>query len=197
MGKSYDRAYFDRWYRKKGRVGSGADLDRKAALAVAAAELILGRTIRSALDVGCGEGRWFQALRKMRKGLRYLGIAPSLYAVSRFGRSRRIVSGSVATLGDLELPGPFDLVVCADVLHYVSDADLKKGLPALAHLTGSVAFLEVQSSADEFVGDREGWIGRAPTRYRRLFREAGLVPCGLHLYLGPEASESASSLERA
>ena len=197
MGKSYDRAYFDRWYRKKGRIGSDADLERKAALAVAAAELTLGRTVRTVLDVGCGEGRWFQALGKMRKGLRYLGIDPSLYAVARFGRSRRIVSGSVATLGDLELPGPYDLVVCADVLHYLPDADLKRGLPVLARLTGSVVFLEVQSSADHFVGDRDGWIGRTPARYRRLFREAGLVPCGLHLYLGPEASEGASSLERA
>lgn len=163
---------------------------------MAAAELVLGRTVRTALDVGCGEGRWFQALRKIRGGLRYLGIDPSLYAVARFGRSRRIVSGSVATLGELNLPGPFDLVVCADVLHYVSDAELRRGLPVLARLTGSVAFLEVQSATDDFVGDRDGWIGRSPARYRSLFRRAGLAACGLHLYLGPEASARASALER-
>ena len=57
MTKTYDRAYFDRWYRGS-EVGGNARLARKVALAVATAEYHLERPLRSVLDIGCGEGGW-------------------------------------------------------------------------------------------------------------------------------------------
>lgn len=57
MDKTYDRAYFDRWYRRGG-IGGAARLARKVALAVVTAEYHLERPIRSVLDIGCGEGAW-------------------------------------------------------------------------------------------------------------------------------------------
>jgi SAM-dependent methyltransferase len=196
--KAYDRAYFDRWYRDPGRrVGTAAELARQAALAVAAAEVVLARPIRSVLDIGCGEAPWCPVLRRLRPEVRYLGVDPSPYAIARYGRSRRIVSGSFGSLASLNLPGPYDLVVCADVLHYMADRELSRGLPELARLVGGVAFLEVQTHGDSFTGDRQGWVRRTANRYRSLFRRAGLVPCGLHLWLGPEAAAAASALERA
>lgn len=197
MVKAYDRAYFDRWYRDPGRrVGTAAELARQAALAVAAAEVVLARPIRSVLDIGCGEAPWFAALRRIRPRARYLGIDPSPYVVARYGRSRRIVSGSFASLASLNLPVPYDLVVCADVLHYVPDEELSRGLREISRLVGGVAFLEVQSQGDSFTGDRRGWVPRTARRYRSLFRRAGLFPCGLHLWLGPEAAVTVSALER-
>ena len=53
--KRYDRAYFDHWYRGE-RVRPRAELERRVRLALAAAEYALGRPVRRALDVGCGEG---------------------------------------------------------------------------------------------------------------------------------------------
>ncbi len=195
--KRYDRTYFDRWHRSpRHLVGTAPELARQAALAVAAAEYVLSRPIRTVLDVGCGEGAWLRALSHPRPGVRYLGVDPSPYVVSRYGRSRRIVSGSLGSLGDLNLPGGYDLAVCADVLHYIGDAELVSGLRALAPLVAGVAYLEVQTTDDDFRGDRSGWVPRSARRYRTLFARAGLVPCGLHLYLGPASAEALSALER-
>ena len=73
--KVYDRAYFDRWYRaRKSRIESPAALRRRVALAVAMAERFLGRPIRSALDVGCGEARWRAELLLLRPKLFYQGV---------------------------------------------------------------------------------------------------------------------------
>ncbi|MEO8198838.1 MAG: class I SAM-dependent methyltransferase, partial [Thermoanaerobaculia bacterium] len=118
--KAYDRAYFDRWYRRGAtRIEGTAALRRRVALAVAMAERFLERPLRSALDVGCGEGRWRAELLRLRPHLRYQGVEPSHYAVKRFGARRDIVQGAFTDLAKLDLPGPFDLVICADVLHYL------------------------------------------------------------------------------
>ena len=195
--KAYDRAYFDRWYRDPRRsVGTAVELARQAAVVVAAAEVVLARPVRTVLDVGCGEAPWAAALRRIRPSVRYLGIDPSPYAVARYGRSRRIVLGSFGSLGSLNLPEPYDVVVCADVLHYVPDPELRRGLPEMARLCGGIAYLEVRTADEAFTGDRKGWISRKAARYRSLFGRAGLVSCGLHLWMGPEAAAGASPLER-
>jgi len=182
--KRYDRAYFDRWYRDPAtRVTDRAALTRQVRLALAAAEYLLERPVRTVLDVGCGEGRWGVALRRERPRLRYTGVDASEYVVHRFGARRNVVRGTLGTLGALDLGGPFDLVVCTDVLHYVSDEELARGIPVLAALVGDgVAFIEHFTSDDEIEGDLRGFHARAPAFYRRLLARAGLVPQGLHVY---------------
>ncbi|CRD47608.1 hypothetical protein BN1263180041 [Stenotrophomonas maltophilia] len=65
MDKTYDAAYFQRWYRRAD-IGGSARLARKVTLAVASAEYYLERPIRSVLDIGCGEGAWRAPLLKLR-----------------------------------------------------------------------------------------------------------------------------------
>ena len=195
--KRYDRAYFDRWYRAaKSRIEESGALRRRVALAVSLAERHLGRPVRSALDVGCGEGRWRAELRRLRPRLRYVGVDPSPYAVARFGRARGIVESTFGGIGDLDLGGPFDLVVCADVLHYVGDDELARGLKALAGLVGGLAWLETLCSEDEVEGDRRGLILRPAASYRRRFGRLGLVHAGAHGWLAPGLADSPSALER-
>lgn len=194
--KRYDRSYFDRWYRNpKFRVGSAGALSRRVSLCVAAAEAILERPLESVLDVGCGEGAWRGEVKRRRPRARYVGLDPSPYVVARFGASRGVRSGSFGSLGAAAGDGPFDLVVCADVLHYVADAEVEAGLPSLAVLTGGVAFLSVFSLEDRFVGDRDGWKPRPSAWYRARFAAAGFVPLGLHLHASPAVSGSLSALE--
>jgi SAM-dependent methyltransferase len=194
--KSYDRAYFDRWYRRpKSRIESGAALRRRVALAVALAERHLERPIRSALDVGCGEGRWRAELLRLRPRLRYRGVDPSPYVVERFGARRGLVLGSFGDLPRLGLGGPFDLVVCADVLHYLSDTELERGLPALAALVGGLAWLETLCREDEVEGDLRGLILRPARDYRRRCRSVGLVHVGGHGWLPATSSEKLAALE--
>src|SRR5437868_8179650 len=102
MSKSYDSAYFDRWYRDpRTRVTSDRALERKVHLALSAAEYMLGRHVRTVLDVGCGEGRWSVALKRIRPGLAYTGVESSQYAVATFGAKRNVRQGSFGTLRTL------------------------------------------------------------------------------------------------
>ena len=194
MTKTYDRAYFDKWYRR-GEIGGSARLARKVALAVATAEYHLERPIRSVLDIGCGEGAWRAPLLKLRPKASYLGFDSSDYAIARYGRSRNL---HLASFGDFEFLRPCppaDLLVCSDVLHYLDSRELDRGLPALAELCGGMAFLEAFAREDEAVGDEHGFIARPAAFYRKRLRALGLHPLGSHCWLPPARVEAAAALE--
>ena len=183
--KRYDRAYFDRWYRHSAaRVTTAASRARRARLAVAVVEQLLGRTLRSVLDVGCGEGAWRAPILALRPRATYLGIDPSPYAVSRFGRARNVTVGHFADLARLP-ERRFDLVLSADVLHYLSDEEIRAGLPELAARTGGAAYLPVFTTEDGVEGDLEGFHRRPAAWYRTAFRRSGLVGLGLSFWGAP------------
>jgi SAM-dependent methyltransferase len=195
--KIYDRAYFDRWYRRAGtRVHVAASVARKVRFAVHAAELLIERPIRSVLDVGCGEGAWLPHLHRLRPGVRYAGVDSSAYAVRRFGRSRNVRLGTFGGLAQVGLEGRYDLVVCSDVLHYVPTPEIAPGLAALTERVGGVAFLEVFTSADDTEGDQRGHFLRSPAWYARAFRRAGLVHCGLYCFVRRDFAPGLTALER-
>ena len=195
-GKTYDERYFRRWYGSRGSVASDADLARRARLAVAAAEYLLERRARSVLDVGCGEGRWRGALRRVRPGLVYVGVDPSEYVVRRHGRRRGIRLGAFGALGSLP-----------PAAHVRSDR--LRGRPPLRGLGRARArargdaqagrrfvYAPAFTAADDFVGDREGWHARSPRAYRRAFGAAGFVPCGLACWVPAPLADRVSALER-
>ena len=196
--KHYDRAYFHRWYRDpETRVITPGDTKRKAHLALSAAEYMLGRPVRTVLDIGAGEGAWLPALRALRPWIQYLGVDPSEYVVRRFGQRRNIRLGSFGALDEVGLKGTFDLVVCCGVVNYLSRRELERGLEVIAALLGGVAFIEIWTTADAVVGDRRGWQEHRPGYYLGALARAGLVPCGMHCYVGPALAEEAAALERA
>jgi SAM-dependent methyltransferase len=194
--KRYDRAYFDRWYRDR-RIGSAADLARTAAFAVAITEQVLGRPLRSVLDVGAGEGRWHPMLHRLRPRARYAGIDSSEWAVERWGRRRNLRLGSIDTLDRLGLDGPFDLIVVADVLHYLPTAVLRRGVVQVTQLLGGVAFLPTFTAHDEIEGDRAHFQRRPAATYRRTFRQAGLIPLGMYAWTLKARQSDFADLELA
>ena len=179
--KRYDKAYFDKWYRRE-RVNSPADVRRKVALAVAQTEYALARTLRNVLDVGCGEGVWREHLRALRPRVRYLGVDPSDYVAETFGRARNIRKASFGELASLNIEELFDLVVSSDAMHYIPDNELRRGFPELVRLGHGIFFLEVLTADDDIVGDLEGLIRRPEAGYHRLFRENGLQPVGPYMW---------------
>lgn len=195
MTKTYDRAYFDKWYRSRAhRVHDEGEVRRKVHLAVANAEYFLRHPIRNVLDIGAGEGAWYRHLRRLRRDVQYFGVDPSDYVVERFGRQRNIRKagfGDLRSLRGLE----FDLVVCSDVLHYVSEKEIRKGLPALARLTRGAAFIEVLTREDDIVGDLEGLIQRPAAWYQRTFARAGLTHAAPYTWLSRKAAKLATELE--
>ena len=196
MTKHYDRDYFDRWYRDGG-IGGRQRLARKVALAVATAEYMLERPLRTVLDVGCGEGVWRTPLLKLRPRASYLGFDSSEYAIARYGRARNLRFARFGDFAQLRPCPPVDLLVCSDVLHYVPTRELDRGLPGLAELCGGVAFLELFTSADETEGDDVGFIGRPPKFYRGRFEAAGFRFAGAHCWLSPALAGDAAALEIA
>lgn len=195
MTKTYDRAYFDRWYRNRTtRVSTHAEVRRKVSMAVASAEYFLRRRISTVLDVGCGEGAWFPHLRALRPRVRYLGLDASEYVVQRFGKSRNIRQAAFGDLPSLRL-GVYDLVVCSDVMHYVPNGELRAGVRAIADATDGVAYLEVLTKEDDIVGDMDGFHRRPAAFYRHLFSTAGLTFAGPYLWLSPAFRGAVAELE--
>ena len=196
--KRYDRAYFDRWYRDpRARIWARHEVERKVRMALGVAEYLLDRPVTSVLDVGCGEGSWQPILKRLRPRASYLGVDDSAYVVRRYGSRRNIRRGTLGRLEEAGIAGDFDLVVCCDVLHYVPTADVRRGLRSLRERTVGVAYLEAYTAGDAIDGDRRGFQRRSAATYRRLFREAGFAPCGLHCFVTREAASSLVALERA
>jgi SAM-dependent methyltransferase len=195
VGKHYDKAYFDRWYRGRGRVHSAGEVRRKVALSVAVAEYFLRRSIRSVLDIGCGEGAWLPHLRAIRPKVAYTGVDPSSYAVERFGVSRNIRRAAFAELPSLRFDRHFDLIVCSDVLHYVGESDIRAGVGEIARILGGIAFIEVLTREDDIIGDLEGLTRRPAEWYRRLLTSAGFVQVAPYCWLGRSLGPFAAALE--
>jgi hypothetical protein len=126
-------------------------------------------------------------------------VDSSEYVVRRFGAARGIRAGTFGALGDLtaSLRGPFDVIVCCDVLQYLSGPDLSLGIRAIAKLLAGVAYLEAYTTDDAVEGDRRGWHHRSPGQYRRTFRAAGLTGVGMHCWVGRMVRSSTAALERS
>jgi SAM-dependent methyltransferase len=198
--KNYDRAYFDRWYRDpRVRVATAAAVARKVHLVVSVAEALLLRRVRSVLDLGCGEGTWRAPLKKLRSAIRYVGVDSSEYAIARFGKRRGIRAGTFGALGEIErsLRGPFDVIVCCDMLQYIPAPELRAGLRSVSALLGGVAYLEAYTNGDSIEGDRRAWHRRTAAEYRRAFGAAGLTAVGMHCWVGDELRSTTAELERS
>ncbi|MFM8558272.1 MAG: methyltransferase, partial [bacterium] len=161
--KVYDEHYFERWYRRSSvGVGQREFVARKVRLAGSAAESLLGRPIESVLDVGCGEAPWRAHLRKLRPGVHYDGMDSSVSAVKRFGRTRNIRLGAVGDLGKMGFRGPYDLVVCSDVLHYVADDEVKRGRALLEAVLVALDAVFARERLDERQPTAQSVHGREP-----------------------------------
>lgn len=196
MQKQYDESYFRKWYRSSRAVVSPEVRRRKVRLALSAAEYVLGRQVDSVLDVGCGEAPWRAVLKRLRPGIEYTGIDSSEYVLRRFGRQRNIIEGSFGEVGRLGLKRKFDLIVCADVLHYVPTPEMRRGLVSIRRLLRGVAYLEAFASSDHVVGDLQGWHHRSEASYRREFDAAGFVACGLNCWLPAHRRHLLGAMER-
>jgi SAM-dependent methyltransferase len=153
-------------------------------MVVSIADYMLGRPARTVLDIGAGEGLWLPVLRRIRPAIRYAGVDPSEYAVTRYGRSRNLHLGSLGNLPPALASRPYDLIVCSGMLNYLAVGELRSGLAQVARLAKGVAFLELFTDRDDVEGDVRG--RRRAAFYRSLLGDLGFRHCGPHCYVGPE-----------
>jgi len=194
--KKYDRAYFDRWYRGRIRIGAEPDVRRKVTMAVSVTEYFLRRAVRNVIDIGCGEAPWLTHLQELRPKIRYAGYDSSDYVIEQFGERCNVRPGAFGNLGALNIRERFDLVVCADVLHYLRDDEILRGLPALVRLIRGAAFIEVLTDEDEVRGDTVGLIRRPSQWYREVLTEVGLRQVGPYLWTASKIAGGSAALER-
>jgi len=196
--RQYDQRYFDKWYRHpRYRVKSPQELTRQAAFVVGAAEHMLGRTVRTVLDVGCGEGNWLAPLRHLRPGVQYTGVDASEYAVTRFGARRNIRLGTIDALDRVRLRKDYDLILCVGMLNYLEPPQLRSGLGQLYDRARGLVYLELFTGSDRGVfGDTRSTRLRSPAWYRARIREARFVSCGLHCYVPDWLREHTAVMER-
>jgi SAM-dependent methyltransferase len=198
MTKTYDRHYFEKWYRNpRYRVKSPVELQRQVTFVLGAAEHVLARPVRTVLDVGCGEGNWRAPLVRMRRGIHYTGVDASEYAVARYGVRRNIRLGSIDSLHKMRLRQNYDLILCVGMLNYLEPSQLEAGLKHLYDRAGGLVYLELFTSADRGVfGDTRGTRLRSPAWYRARLRKAKFVSIGMHCFVPTWLREHTSVMER-
>jgi SAM-dependent methyltransferase len=177
-------------------VKSAVELTRQVEFVLHLAEWVLGRRVKSVLDVGCGEGNWRAPLLRLRPRLHYDGVDPSEYAVKRFGARRSLQLGGIEDLDGLQLRSGYDLVVCCGMLNYLSLPTLRGGLAQVARRTEGVAYLELFAKTDGFEGDTDWPAPRPAAEYQRIMRASGLTSIGMHGYVRTSQRDRVSALER-
>ncbi|AHG92230.1 hypothetical protein J421_4695 (plasmid) [Gemmatirosa kalamazoonensis] len=198
MPRAYDKSYFDKFYRASDtRVRSAAEVERMIRFVLFTADYVLGRPVRSVLDVGAGEGNWLPVLRKLRPRIHYQGVDPSAYAVRRFGARRNILLGGVGSLDQLPLRDGYDLVVANGVLNYLSPDALRDGLPQIVRRADGMLYLEIFTDTDDITGDTRFGQLESAAHYRTLLKRAGLVGLGMHCYLRRALEGRLAALERS
>lgn len=153
------------------------------AQAIAALVRNLDIPVKRILDAGCGLGLMRRPLLKALPGATYLGVEVSEHLCERYGWKQ-------GSLADFTAPGQFDLIVCYDVMQYLSDRDASRAIANLARLSRGAFYFHAptledwQRNADRSCSDSAIHLREASwyrTRLARFFRHAGL---GIHVRRG-------------
>ncbi len=139
--RSFDKAYYDRFYGDPGC--SVADRQSIARLGdmVCAYLKYLQLPVDSVLDLGCGLGYWRAVIRRHFPAAEYTGVEYSDYLCREHGWVR----GSVV---DYRADEPADLVICQGVLQYLNARDARRAIANLGRLTSGVLYLEALTDRD-------------------------------------------------
>lgn len=166
----YRRFYFDRRTQVTTRAETAAH-----ARTVAALVRHVDLPVRTILDAGCGLGWMRQPLLRAFPDATYSGIEVSRHTCERYGWTH-------ASIASYRTRKRFDLVICYDVLQYLTDAEAARAIANMGRLCRGALFLQVPT--------REDWLRNADrscsdadihlrpshwyrTRLARRFRHAG------------------------
>ena len=124
---AFDREYYQRFYfNRRTAVTSRAEMHARARLIAGCVDYV-GLPVAKILDAGCGLGLLRAPLLHGLKRASYTGLEFSEYLCQRYGWRQ----GSIETFRTLER---FDLVICYDVLQYLSAAAARRAIANLARL---------------------------------------------------------------
>ena len=144
--RDFDLDFFRRFYfDPKTAAVSREDMAARAQFIAAFADY-LELDVRRVLDAGCGLALMRPTFRRIFAKARYVGLEASPYLCRRFGwRKGSVVDGRSAR--------PFDIVVCYDVLQYLSEREAERALANLARLSRGLLYFSALT--------REDWLHHA------------------------------------
>jgi SAM-dependent methyltransferase len=136
--------------------------------------------VKEILDVGCGVGLLRAPLKRALPKAQYVGLEFSDYLCRRYGWRR----GSVTTL---RLRERFDLVICYDVLQYLSPKEAKRAIANLARVCrgalyfGALTLEDWRDNCDQTRTDRIAGLRPGAWYRRELARTFRPIGCGIWL----------------
>jgi hypothetical protein len=141
VSNNFNVAYFRKFYLNAStRVVTAAEMRSRAAL-IAGVLRQCQIPVRSILDAGCGIGLMRKPFKELLPRARYVGLETSQYLCTRFGW----IQGSIT---DFAQRVPFDLVVCYDVLQYLSDPEAARAIVNMAKLTRAALYVSALTTED-------------------------------------------------
>jgi SAM-dependent methyltransferase len=180
---AFDHAYYQRFYfNPRTAVTSRAEMRARARMIASCAQY-LGLPVGKILDAGCGIGLLRAPLLRSLRRAHYVGLECSDYLCERYGWRQ----GSIESFRSRER---FDVVICYDVLQYLSGAQARRAIANLARLCrgllyfGALTREDWRDNCDQDRTDRIAGL-RSGRWYRRELSRAFLpLGCGMWLKRG-------------
>jgi SAM-dependent methyltransferase len=136
-------------------LGSRGDWGRKHVLDAVMLSRISGKGFRSALDVGCGEGRFCRMMRE--QGIEAIGIDPTVALIEEARRRDPHGDYQVGKAEQLAFEGGrFDLVV--SYLTLIDIADVRAAISEMARVLGTGGSLLIANLTNFASCAPHGWI---------------------------------------
>lgn len=183
MSNRFDARYYQRFYgNPRTRVTTEAEMARRAAL-VAVLVRQLELPVKRILDAGCGLGWLRPPLLDAFPSATYVGLEVSKYLCEQHG-------WVCESLTSYRPRGQFDLIVCHDVVQYLSDREAAQAIANLARLSRGALYFHAMTLEDwRDIADRDKSDGavnlRAASWYRsRLARHFEHAGFGVHVRRG-------------
>jgi SAM-dependent methyltransferase len=153
----------------------------------------LGQPVRRVLDIGCAVGLWRDVIAHHFPKAQYTGVESSEFLCEQYGW----VPGSVV---DFKARAAFDLVICMDVLQYLSSASAAAAIDNLAGLCRGAMYFNLLTREDwEENCDQERTNGdvhlRSSDWYRRRLRRH-FIQAGGGLFISPQSPAILWELEK-
>jgi SAM-dependent methyltransferase len=176
----FDRDYYQRYYfNPRTAVTSRAEMRARASLIVGCVNYV-GLPVGSVLDAGCGVGMLRTPLLRAFRRAQYTGVEVSQYLCQRYG-------WHCSAVEEFRSRRRFDLVICYDVLQYLSQDKARRAIANLARLCRGALYFGAltaeywRENCDQTRTHRIAGL-RAGSWYRReLARSFRSLGCGMWL----------------